>query len=136
MDFKSQALLFITISSLLVCIEMSICVPWTTLACECCGAETTCVMVLDHIISSLTPIYVCVPKDLSTNFSFNDCICTLNTSPVCACYNYSRLLAIHSECDTFAECTIATIEIEAQEKIRSKIFLYIFKYLHFYNLFF
>ena len=129
MNFKDQILRFMTIFSFVVYVEMSSCVPWTTLVCECCEVGTTCVVVPDHVILSLTPIYTCIPKYLSSNFSFNDCVYTLNNSSVCSCYKYSRLYSIHSECDTFAECTIATIEIEAKEKIRSKMFLYIIKHV-------
>jgi hypothetical protein len=136
MNFQGQLLLFILILSLVVSVEMSICVPWTTLVCECCEEGSTCIVVPDRVIPSLTPIYICIQKNLSANFSFNDCVCTLNKSSVCACYNYTRLFSIHSECSTFAECRIATIEIEAKEKIRSKIFLYIIKHIDLGNWFF
>ena len=62
-------------------------------------------------------------KEQAKNFSFTDCNCTLKDPNLCLCFNQTQAFPIYSQCDSFAECAIADIQVKAKHQIYSK-FMY------------
>jgi hypothetical protein len=122
MNSTRLILFLMVITSLFMCNETSDCVPRVAGICGCCESGTTCKIVSHNMTVLNSSLYCCVPNEIATNFSSNHCNCTYGDSPICICFNRTHVFPIHKECDSFAECTITTMQMTMQAKIRGKLF--------------
>jgi hypothetical protein len=123
MNSYEKLLTWISLASLVTFVGTSSCLPGIVGTCGCCDSTRTCIEIPYTVLSFVTPNYICVLKEIATNFSFTDCNCTLKDPSLCLCFNRTQSFPIYGQCDSFSECAITDIQVKAKHEIYSN-FLY------------
>ena len=123
MNPYDRRVIWIFLTSIITCAGTSSCLPGVSGTCGCCDSTQTCIEIPYVILSFVTPNYMCVSKEQAKVFSFTHCNCTLKDPALCLCFNQTQSFPIYAQCDSFAECAIADIQVKAKHKIHSK-FIY------------
>jgi hypothetical protein len=134
MNPYNKRLTCIIFAAIIACAATSSCLPGVPGTCECCHSTKTCIEIPYTVLPFVTPNYMCILKQQVKNFSFTDCNCTLKDPPLCLCFKQTQSFPIYSQCDSFAQCAIADIQVKAKHQIYSKFIYFnniLFSYYHF-----
>lgn len=122
--FSNSIFVVLLLLTSVIDLTLNSCEPDTVGTCGCCKNSTTeCVVVPSNLLLSVPfyDNYICVPKFLAENFSWNRCNCTSKEANLCICSNkYSKVYPVYSSCSSFTECLMDDIKARAQKKIRGK----------------